>query len=167
MWNLVVVLASLIGDSLILIGTIKYQAIRQHKVIVAVIQHMAVCDLLQTVLKVFPTTIALITDHWVFGNFICHVQEHIDYILPHLTFLLTSAMSTLKLIILKWPLRIAARFSQLGHKICGALWIAMLCLYTPKLVANLLYIGGTINFNYRDYTCDHSSPHGTRCIMPS
>ena len=45
-WNITVLLTSLIGDSLILIGTIRYKAIKQHKVIVAVIQNMAVVDLL-------------------------------------------------------------------------------------------------------------------------
>ena len=174
LWSLVVFLASLIGDSRILIGTIEYHAIKQHKVIVAVIQHMAVFDLLQSVLKVFPTTIALITDHWVFGDFmiICNVQVHItDYVLPHLTLFLTNAMSTLKLIILKWPLRTAAWSSRLGHKICGALWIAVLCLYTPTIVANLLCIGDTIGFNYSPYTCDYTPypvcPHGKRCIVRS
>ena len=36
-WGMIVLLASLIGDIFILVGTIKYRAIKQHKLIVAVI----------------------------------------------------------------------------------------------------------------------------------
>ena len=45
---------SLSGDSIILLATIKYRAIKQHKVVIAVMQHMAVCDLLQTIFRVLP-----------------------------------------------------------------------------------------------------------------
>ena len=80
LWNLTVLLTSLIGDSLILIGTIKYNAIQQHKVIVAVMQHMAVSDLLQTVFRVFPTTVALVTNRWVFGEALCHVEDTVKWV---------------------------------------------------------------------------------------
>ena len=46
LWGISVILVSAIGDSIILEATIKYKAIKLHKVMVAVIQHMAVCDLL-------------------------------------------------------------------------------------------------------------------------
>ena len=48
-WMGTVIFTSLSGDSIILLATIKYRAIKQHKVVIAVMQHMAVCDLLQTV----------------------------------------------------------------------------------------------------------------------
>ena len=41
-----VLLSSLIGDTTILIASIKYRAFKLHKVVVVIIQHIAVCDLL-------------------------------------------------------------------------------------------------------------------------
>ena len=48
-WLAFVVVSSLLGDSLILIASIKYNAFNLHKMIVTFIQHIAVCDLLQSV----------------------------------------------------------------------------------------------------------------------
>ena len=69
LWSSTVLLTSIIGDSIILIGTIKYKAIKQHEVTVAVMQHMAVCDLLQTIFRVLPVILALVADRWVMGGF--------------------------------------------------------------------------------------------------
>ena len=77
-WSVTVILTSLIGDITILIATIKYNAINQHKVIVAIIQNLAVCDLLQAVLKVFPSILSFTADRWVLGRFLCHFDENIS-----------------------------------------------------------------------------------------
>jgi hypothetical protein len=98
---MIVIIASLVGDTIILRGTIKYKAIKQHKMIVAVIQHMAGCDLLQTVFRVFPDTVVSITDQWDLGELLCHVQAHINWVSAGMTILLTTCMTTLKLMILK------------------------------------------------------------------
>ena len=116
-WGTMVFLASLTGDSIILIGTIKYNAIRQHKMIVAVIQHLAASDLLQTAFRVFPCSLALITDRWILGEMLCHVEENIGFVCAGVTLFLTSCMSTLKLINVKQPLRTRVWTTKLGHMI--------------------------------------------------
>ena len=155
-----ILLASLIGDSIILIATTKYKAIKLHKVIITVMQHMAVCDLMQAVLAVFPVTLGLITDRWVMGELLCHVQYNIRWVCAPVAVFLTSAMTTLKLIIVKYPLRTGAWSTWLGHKVCSSLWLLVIACYTPLNVVNLLYIRDTIYFSYTDYGCayDYLSP---------
>ena len=80
LWSLTVLLASLIGDIIILIATIKHGAIKQHKVIVTVMQHMAISDILQIVFRVFPVMLAFITDRWIWGELLCHLTENMTYI---------------------------------------------------------------------------------------
>ena len=55
----------------------------------------------------------------------------------------------------KYPLRTGTWSSRLGHKICGAIWILVLCVYTPHLVMFMLYSRDTIHFTYKDYSCDY------------
>ena len=155
LWTLTVLLASLIGDSIVLIGTIKYNAIKQHRVIIAVIQHMAVSDILQAVLKIFTNNISLITDRWVFGELICHLEDNMNWVCGLVTIFLTCAMTTLKPIILKYPLKAGAWSSRLGHEICGAIWILGLSFFTPILVANMVYLRDTIHFSYAEYNCNY------------
>ena len=155
LWNFVVLLLSLIGDSIILIATIKYKAINLKKVIITVMQHMAVCDLIQTVFRVIPVTLALISDRWIVGELLCHVEENICWACLPVTVLLTCAMTTLKLITVKYPLKTGAWSTQLGHKICASLWLLAVIWYTPFLLVNLVYIRDTIHFSYKEYSCDY------------
>ena len=144
-------MSSLIGDSIILIATIKYKAIKLHKLVVTVMQHMAVCDLIQTVFSVSPSTLALISYRWVVGELLCNVQQHVGWICGLVTMLLTCVMTTLKLITVKYPLRTRAWSTRLGHKICCSVWLLVLGCYAPLLVMRLLYIRDTIHLKY--YTC--------------
>ena len=148
-----VLLSSLIGDSIILIATIKYKVIKIHKVIVTVMQHMAVCDLIQTVFRVIPVTLALISDRWVVGELLCQVEVIVNWTCTPLTLFLTCAMTTLKLITVKYPLRTGAWSTLLGHTICSALWLLSLAWCTPLLVGKLFYTRYTIHFSYIDYSC--------------
>jgi uncharacterized membrane protein len=152
-WNIVVILASLIGDSIILIGTIRYKAIKQHVVIVAIIQHMAVADLLQTVFKILPNTLSIILDRYILGKLLCHVEESITQVCTATTMFLTCGMTTFKLIIIRWPLRCFTWTSKLGHMTYCAMWLLVLCVYTPIWIEPS--IRETIHFSYNDYSCNY------------
>ena len=58
-FNLVVLLSSLIGDTTILVGIIRYNAIKLNKAVVAIILHLAVNDLMQAMFVVLPQTISI------------------------------------------------------------------------------------------------------------
>ena len=57
-WYVFVLLSSFIGDTTILVSSVKYRAIRLHKLIVVIIQHIAACDLLVTLFSgaIIPTS---------------------------------------------------------------------------------------------------------------
>ena len=154
-WSTIVFVASLIGDTLILVATIKYHAIKVHKVIVAVMQHLAMCDLLQAVFKILPTTLALVADRWVVGDVLCHVEENLTWLCggAGATLYLTSALSTLKLITVQYPLKTGAWTAQLGHKVCAGMWFLVLGLYAPCLVKKVFYVRDRMFFSYRYYKC--------------
>ena len=121
-WTSIVVFCSLIGDSLILIGTIKYRAIIQNKLIVAVMQHMAACDILLAVFNVLPSTTALIADRWILGEVLCHMSDGVYWLGSGVTMLLTCTLTTAKLITVKRPLRANVWPARVGHKTCAAVW---------------------------------------------
>ena len=65
---LFVLASSMIGDTIILITSIKYRVFKLHKMIVTIIKHIAICDLLVTVTSQFPTFVSLVRNEWVFGG---------------------------------------------------------------------------------------------------
>ena len=155
-WSIAVFLASMIGDSLILIATLKYRAIRHRKVIVAVMQHMAVCDMIQAVFRVFPSILSLSMDRWVLGEILCHAEETITFLCGAVTMYLTCAITTFKLITVKFPLKTGAWSSRLGHRVCACLWLFELCIHSPIMVGKSLYLADTIHFSYRVYNCGYN-----------
>ena len=155
-WSLTVAVSSLIGDTVILVATTKYHAVKLHKVIVTVMQHMAVNDLLLTTFKVIPGALSLMTNQWVLGELFCHVEENISWICHGaVTLFLTSCMTSLKLIVVTYPLKSSGWSSRSGHRICLLMWFVALAWYAPILIGNLFYVKNTIHFSYRIYNCNY------------
>lgn len=147
---LIMVLSSFLGDSLILVATIKYRAIKYHKLIVTIIQHMAMCDLLTSLSALFGP-ISMIADGQVLGTFICYVSTYIVYLTFPASFLLISAITSSKILLLKYPLRCNAWRTSTAHLICGACWF---CAATVPL--SLLAVDyEDIIFNFKSYKCDY------------
>ena len=69
-YNIFILLSSFIGDTTILVASIKYRALKVHKLIVVIVQQIAVCDLLMSAVFVFPRVVSLIVNKWVFGFFV-------------------------------------------------------------------------------------------------
>ena len=151
--NVIILLTTMPGDALVLIGTIKYNAIRQHKVIVAIIQHLAVLDIGAAIFVVLPTIQVMITGSWEFGMFLCHVNAQIYLILAMMTPTLICFMSAIKLYIVKNPLKTATWTLKLGHKICTGLWVLILILHTPRTLFSFIHAGNTIYFDFITYNC--------------
>ena len=154
-WLLIVILSSLIEDSIILVATFKYKVFHLHKDIVAIIQHMAVCDLLQSIFRVFPVLTAVIADSWILPEFFGHLQEYVSVIGNGFTMVLTCALTTLKLLHLKYPLIARTWSKNTGHVICLSLWILVLCSNGPIFVTKIFYMRDNIFFNYANYECNY------------
>ena len=163
-WSFITLISSLLGDSIILVSTTRYRAIKQHKVIVTVIQHLAICDLMQTVFRVIPVTMAMKKDVWVAGEFLCHVQDNVGWIGAVTTLLLTCTMTTFKLITVKHPLKAGTLSSKFGHRVCCLVWLLVLVLYIPVFYVKMRYLRDTIHFSYSDYECNYSYRSSTRDI---
>ena len=155
LWCSIVFFSSFIGDTIILVASMKYNAIKQHKVIIAVIQHLAILNILQSVFRVFPIAMAVSADKWVMGEVMCHAQDFVTWAIGGITMVLTCALSTLKLAHIKYPFLTRTWSQNLGHRICAALWVFILVSYTPVLVVKLGFIKNSIFFDYNIYECTY------------
>ena len=118
-----VALSSLIGDTTILIASIKYRAFNLHKCIVIIIQHIAICDLMVIITYVIPKTIALIADKWIIGDFLCSNLPYAAFICYPTGPLLLCTMTSTKLLMIKYPLRARTWSSYKAHFICTTAWL--------------------------------------------
>ena len=139
---------------MILLSSCKYRAIRLHRITLAIIQHLAVIDLILSVNRVFPITISLVTNRWIFGDLLCTCQQYVDKICYRTIFSLTCALTTTKLLTIKYPLRCGVWSTRKAHKLCWFVEMVSLCLVFPFLV--LYYQAGkpALSFSFLTYNCN-------------
>ena len=149
---LFVLASSIVGDSTILIASIKYRAFKLHNVIVVIIQHMAFCDLMVSITYALPNFVSVIADGWVFGKFLCYLTTYTTYYFNPNSVLLLCTMTTSKLLLLKYPLQFGTTSAKKAHIFCAACWLVALIVPVTLLSASILH-GEEIYFSYKTYYC--------------
>ena len=151
-----IVISSLIGDSTILIASIKYRAFKLHKFTVTFIQHIAVSDFILAITYVVPSFASLVADGWALGGPLCFLQPYPVWLCCQGSMFLICGMTTCKILQIKYPLRARSWTKRMAHKICAGCWI--LALYYP--ICFLIIDPDDAAFDFRVYFCNpiFSSP---------
>ena len=144
------ILSSLIGDSIILVASTKYNALKLHKTIVAIMQHIAVCDLIIS-LNLILFVSSLIAERNILGEFLCYTRAYLTFYTFPVSFFLTAALASCKVFLIKFPLR--ERWTKKrAHMLCVAIWICSLLI--PFLL--LIVDRDDVRFDYREYSCHYA-----------
>ena len=146
-WGIFVVLCSLVCDTCILVASIKYRAFNLHKIVVAFIQHLAVCDLVVALGHVLPSCVSLIYNNGGSSEILKYVRFLVSYYGNYVCASLTAAMALSKLLLLKFPLRAPSWSKRQAHNVCIGIWITLISV--PALL--LLVIKDSVIFDYRVY----------------
>ena len=149
-YYLFVILSSFIGDTTILVASIKYQAIKLHRVIVVIIQHIAVCDLILSVDTIFSLG-SILKGKWIFGSFVCHLANYGEYYISTTSIFLISIMTTSKLLLIKYPLRFGQTSARKAHILCLGCWAAAFSVPASFFIVDR----NDVYFSYRSYAPDY------------
>ena len=150
LYSSTIFLSSLIGDVLILIGTLRYNAIKLHKVMVVIMQYIALTDLMFVIFRALPGSVSLVAERWIFGDFLCYAGYALTCAAGGLTCLLISTLTLTKLLIVKFPLRAISISTRVAH--VTTLSLGLYCLTAPVL--EIIVDKKSVYFNYIDYNCD-------------
>ena len=124
---LIVFLSSLIGDTLILISSTRRNAFKLNPFLVSVMQHIAVCDILESMSLVLPTLVSVATNRWIFGDFFW-VFNFVSSVSNMSNSVLMCLLTTSKLIMLKFP-RLTKNWNKKhAHFICILVWLTALIM---------------------------------------
>ena len=150
-WYLFVVLNSLVGDTLILYASIKHKVFKMNKLIVTFIQHVAVMDLILSIVWVLPIAVSIIKRGSDVGIAFHYVRVYISYFCYPAGTLLILGMTSTKVLLLKYPLRAKSWSKKQAYKICAV-------IYTVSLLnpVSFLIVGkDDVYFDSRIYTFDY------------
>ena len=162
-WLAFVFVSSFLGDSLILIASIKYKAFNIHKMIVTFIQHIAVNDLLNTLGSVIPAMLSASYNTGSPYRFLDYVRSFIGYYTGATSAMFISALALGKLLLLKYPLKLRYLSKKHAHMLCSGIWVV--CISVPAL--HLGIDKDDVMFDYRAYFCTYGFTSTTwRIVMP-
>ena len=153
-FNTLVALSSYIGDTAVIVGITKYNAIKLHKVLVVVILHLAVSDLLLTTFEIVPQIISLISQKWILGDIVCSLNTNVNMICLSATYALTCLLTIYKLRIVVFPLKSASWTARRAHLLCGVFW-GIGCLQPERIACWFYAKSDSLYFSYKDYTCNY------------
>jgi hypothetical protein len=151
-YHLLVLLSSLIGDTLILYVSFRRpDAFKINKFLVAIIQHIAISDLAQTSSVALPRLISLLEGRWILGDALCYAKVYVNYTVYPTNTLFVAVLTLSKYVILKHPLRSSACTRKRAHQLCVSIWVS--CVAVP---VTFLTLGkDDVLFDYRVYECDY------------
>lgn len=123
LYLLIVLLSSLIGDSIILLASLRYNAIKLHGLLVVVMQHIAACDLLATLSYTLPTLTSLIANTWVLGDVLGYLHLYLNVYSVQASSVFMCVLTTGKLLLLKFPVRTRGWGGRGAHLVCLGVWV--------------------------------------------
>ena len=143
-------LSSVIGDTLILIGSLRYNAIKLHKIMVVFIQYIAVADLVCSIVRVLPGAVSLVANGWVLGDFLCSAGFFMSCSFGGTIAILIGALTFAKFLIVKYPLRAVHYSKRAGHLTTLVMFSCMSCFGVLLTAEKGTY------FSYVSYNCDYA-----------
>lgn len=150
-YRVLTAISCLLGDTLILIGTIRYKAVKLHHIIVILMQHMAVADILLAIFNTIPGIISLSYNKWQFGLIFCYVSYYVRDCCLSAINILTFFMGLSKMLITRYPMEAFTMDSQkVGQRICASVWVLSCIFPTAAISKDPL----SIYFSYILYNCD-------------
>ncbi|XP_063678905.1 mu-type opioid receptor-like [Bolinopsis microptera] len=142
----VICLVGFLGNCLVLHGSLHYNALRLEKISRSLVQSIALCDALASLLLYFPVVVTLISDRWVLGQAVCFVVAHSNYLLVLNEIWLVLFMSGYRIWVLKKPK---------GHRLSKrSVWIVAGIQLGLSIVLLVYSLCMKITAEYRSISCD-------------
>ena len=153
-YHIFVLLSSLIGDSLILYASFQKNSFKLNQFIVAIIQHIAVCDLAYAVCSILPSAISLLAGTWILGDSMCYARVYLGFLIFPAEMSLIAVLTTSKLLLLKYPIKskIWTKDRTYVNAICCLVF--MKALSFPLLF--LIVDKDDLRFDLETYSCTYS-----------
>ena len=151
-WLVLIFISCVLGDTVILISSVRCNAFKLHKFMVVCIEHIAVSDLLVAICIFFRIG-SIFENGWIFGEgFKKFAFVHFQYASGIASLLLICFMTSSKLWLIKHPLKSQFLLKATAHKFCAFLWALSVALPSTYLIDDK----GSVRWDYRSYSLDFS-----------
>ena len=152
-WTSIILVCCIIGNTIILLATSRYRAIRLDKTSVVLIKYIAICDLVTGIFAVHPILASLLYGDWPYGTVSCYVFNYLKVPNFIAAILLICGLHLSKLHTLLYPLNALGRTNRQGHKIS----VVILFLSSIPSLVQIAIDSRDVAFDYRSFMCTYLS----------
>lgn len=145
----VVLISSLLGNTLILVGSVGYKAVDLHNTLIVLTSHLAVFDLTITLSGSLPSLISLLEDKWVFGDMGCDLIYFTFYSSYATSCCLVAALATVTWLLVKFPSKAEMWLKGRMSLLTFALWVVSMCFTAVPYLK-----GRGAHYSNWSYTCE-------------
>ena len=145
----IVLLSSLVGDSFILIASVRHSAIKLNKFIIAVMQHIALGDLMRSATCILPVVTSLIADQWVLGRTMAYINLYLNIFTFISSNLLICVLTSSKFLMLQFPEQTQRWTKRRAHVACAIVWLGSFVFVVTLYARSHHY--NELSFDYARY----------------
>ena len=145
-------LASILGNTLILVATLRYNALTLDKITVTLITHIACSDLGLALTTILPRSVSMTADRLVFGEFLFVLRVYTGYFFYQASVFLVCALNISKLTCIMFGLQARLRSRRTGHLVGGMMWVLSLTWPIFFIFVN----PRDLYFDYRVYVSNYA-----------
>ena len=110
---------------------------------------MAVADLIQNIFGIIPGAVSLAANDWILGHAMCYLSYFFRDSSGVVICMLTTAMATTKMLVIKYPLRALNFSTRVGRLVVFNIWVAG-CIFPAAAIAK---DSESVQFGYLLYNC--------------
>ena len=145
LWCVASITFATLGNSMVLVSSIKYNAIKLDNISIALIQNIAFADIGYS-LYVITVLISVIENKWILGDILCTVTNYMHLFFGVSEIYLICAFNVSKLHCLLFPLQARHRSTRTGRVIALAMWCVMPLFHI--IPTQLIYRTETFRLTY-------------------
>ena len=151
-WCSVVLFGCLIGNTIILLATVRCKTIRLDQTSLVLIKNIAVSDILMGIFGVHPVLASLIHGACPYGSIPCYIFHYLQVPVYLSAVLLICGLHLNKLYTVVYPLSTVGRSSRAGHVISATAWL--LCTLFPA--TQIIVDFKPVMYAVKTYRCMYS-----------
>ena len=134
LYLLIVLISSIVGDTIILIASTRFNALKLNKFILAIIHHISICDLITDISNVLPILAAVWTEDWIFKGILASVSAFFASWSYLLSTILVVILTCSKFLLVRFPRKTRNWSTKKAHMVCGLAWLAVLPTPMPLIL---------------------------------
>ena len=151
-WCIILGVFSVFGNTLVLVASIKYKALRLDKISVMLIAHISFADVLYALVVILMVGWSLIINDWPLNHPLCEASVFLQFFLALVDINFIWVLNVAKLTCILYPFRARLRTKNAGYLVAGIIWIVS-NIYPLQCAA----MRRSVYFDYRSYRCAYLS----------